>query len=231
MEERYYEWMAAAYLRGAAAAKDISVSDETAVLFAVKLEEMTGEDVKKLLLAGQSLGIRLHYFKRSSGELPRVKRTLGILRGLSFQSLLDVGSGRGVFLIPFLEAFPGIRTLSLDLLPGRAEFLQTLSAGGISNLTAIQGDICKEEIPENAFDIVTLLEVLEHIPNAELAVKRAVEIAAKYVIVSVPSKPDDNPEHIHLLTKPVLTKMFTEAGCRKLHFDGVNGHLILLAAV
>ena len=73
--------------------------------------------------------------------------------------------------------------------------------------------------------------MLEHITNAELAVKRAVEIAAKYVIVSVPSKPDDNPEHIHLLTKPVLTKMFTEAGCRKLHFDGVNGHLILLAAV
>lgn len=55
MEERYYEWMAAAYLRGAAAAKDISVSDETAVLFAGKWEEMTGEDVKKLLLAGQSL--------------------------------------------------------------------------------------------------------------------------------------------------------------------------------
>ena len=53
MEERYYEWMAAAYLRGAAAAKDISVPDETAVLFAGKWEEMTGEDVKNFFLRGR----------------------------------------------------------------------------------------------------------------------------------------------------------------------------------
>ena len=59
MEERYYERMAAAYLRGAAAAKDIGVPEKTAALFAGKWEEMTGEDVKKLLLAGQSLGIPL----------------------------------------------------------------------------------------------------------------------------------------------------------------------------
>jgi 2-polyprenyl-3-methyl-5-hydroxy-6-metoxy-1,4-benzoquinol methylase len=49
-------------------------------------------------------------------------------------------------------------------------------------------------------DIVTLLEVLEHIPDVEKAVA-AVRMARKYVVVSVPSKEDNNPEHIHLLTK------------------------------
>jgi hypothetical protein len=52
----------------------------------------------------------------------------------------------------------------------------------------------------------------------------------KYAVVSVPSKEDDNPEHIHLLTKDMLTRLFTAAGCTRLHFGGVNGHLILIAS-
>ena len=79
--------------------------------------------------------------------------------------------------------------------------------------------------------MVTLLEVLEHIPEVDKAVVAAVKIAKKYVAVSVPSKPDDNPEHIHLLTKGILTELFTSAGCTKLHFSGVNGHLIMMATI
>ncbi len=79
-------------------------------------------------------------------------------------------------------------------------------------------------------DVVTLLEVLEHIPNVEAAVRNAVRIAKQCIVVSVPSKPDDNPEHIHLLTKDKLTALFNEAGCVKLHFSGVPEHLILVAS-
>ena len=46
---------------------------------------------------------------------------------------------------------------------------------------------------------ITLLEVLEHIPNVGQAIKNACRIASKYIILTVPSKEDDNPEHIHLL--------------------------------
>ena len=53
----------------------------------------------------------------------------------------------------------------------------------------------------------------------------------KYVVISVPSKEDDNPEHIHLLTKDILTKLFAGAGCTKLHFGGVNSHLIMMATI
>lgn len=56
-------------------------------------------------------------------------------------------------------------------------------------------------------------------------------IARKHVVVTVPSKEDNNPEHIHLLTKQVLTELFKEAGCTRLRFDGVNGHLFMVATI
>ena len=40
---------------------------------------------------------------------------------------------------------------------------------------------------------------------------------------------DDNPEHIHLLTKDILTDLFNAAGCRQLHFGGVPNHLFMVA--
>ena len=79
-------------------------------------------------------------------------------------------------------------------------------------------------------DVVTLLEVLEHIPDVDSAIWNAVRLAKKYVVVSVPSKPDDNPEHIHLLTKDTLARSFSGAGASRLRFDGVSGHLLLIAA-
>ena len=76
-----------------------------------------------------------------------------------------------------------------------------------------------------------MLEVLEHIPEVDKAVAAAVNMAKQYVVVTVPSKPDNNPEHIHLLTKEILTQLFHAVGCTRLHFDGVEGHLFLVAAI
>ena len=94
--------------------------------------------------------------------------------------ILDVGSGRGVFLFPFLEAFPWVEVTSVDLLAHRVEFLQDLSRGGITNLRAEQGDICLQPFPEKSFDVVTVLEVLEHIPDVEKAVFAAVRMARRF---------------------------------------------------
>ena len=156
---------------------------------------------------------------------------MGFLKGVQPESLLDVGSGRGVFLFPFLQEFPWVPVTSVDILPHRVQMLQHISAGGIENLTSMQKNICHWQEEENQFDVVTLLEVLEHIPDVQSAVNNAVRLAKRFVVVSVPSQPDDNPEHIHLLTKDILTDLFTNAGCCNLHFGGVNGHLIMMATV
>lgn len=227
--ERYHLKSAAAWLRGHAIRTGARTID--AELLEMPLEVLTDEELAAIVEVGEKTGQKLYPFKTGKSELPRVRQVLGFLHGIEFETLLDVGSGRGVFLLPFMEEFPQVQVTSLDLLDKRVTFLNELAAGGYSQLTAYLKNICDQPFSENSFDVVTLLEVLEHIPEADKAVAAAVKMARRYVVVSVPSKEDDNPEHIHLLTKDILTKLFADAGCTKLHFGGVNGHLIMMATI
>lgn len=228
-KERYYNRLAAAYVRGHAMKTGIpQIPDE---LMDAPLAGLTDGQIEQIIDAGRGADLKIYRFKTTHGEMPRIKKVQGFLKSISFDTLLDVGSGRGVFLIPFLTEFPWVAVTSADILPHRVGFLNEIAAGGISNLTAIEADICSQPLPDKSVDVVTMLEVLEHIPDVEAAVNSAVRIARKHIVVSVPSKPDDNPEHIHLLTRDRLTDLFAGAGCRKLNFDGVNGHLIMIATL
>ena len=221
-----YKPLAAAYVRGCAEKNKIKLRYE---LKSVPLELLTEEQIEEIISVGNRSGLKMYRFKEKE-DLPRVKMALGFLKGIYPENLLDVGSGRGVFLFPFMRDFPYAEVTALDILPHRFEFLDMIRSGGIERLNVLQENICTWDAPDNSFDVVTMLEVLEHIPEVEQAVKNAVRLAKRFVVVSVPSKPDNNPEHIHLLTKERLTALFTAAGAKKLHFDGVNGHLFMTAA-
>lgn len=225
--EQYETLLAAAYVRGAALKGHPVLSPE---LLRAPLEALTDNELLRIMDAGRQAGLKLYRFKRKE-DLPRVSAVLGFLRGVRPQSLLDVGSGRGAFLFTFLREFPETPVTAVDLLPHRVELLSAVAEGGVDRLTALQQDICAWDAPDGSFDVVTLLEVLEHIPNVEQAVEAAVRLARRYVVVTVPSKPDNNPEHIHLLTKEKLTGLFVRAGCEKLKFGGVNGHLTAFASL
>ena len=175
---------------------------------------------------------KLYYFKVKE-DLPRVQVVLGFLHGIvpagQCRSLLDVGSGRGVFLFPLLRDFPDMEVTSLDILPLRVELLQCLHDGGISNLHPKLDNICTWNAPDKSFDVLTMLEVMEHIPDTEAVVRNAVRLARNFVIVSVPSKPDDNPEHIHLFSNEDLKKLFLKNGCSKVKFMSVTNHNVMVA--
>jgi hypothetical protein len=49
------------------------------------------------------------------------------------------------------------------------------------------------------------------------------------VIASVPSKPDDNPEHVQLFTGETLKNLLMEAGAARVGIDYVLGHIIAVA--
>lgn len=231
LSDGYYADFAVAYVRGEAmrargeGGGGPSLPD---ALLSCPLGALTDAEREDILATGKAAGLKMYHFKVAA-ELPRVRYALGVLRALRVGSLLDVGSGRGAFLWPCMAAFPHLSVTAADLLPARVEFLRAVRDGGADNLRAIRADICALDEPDQSYDEVTMLEVLEHIPDAAAAVKNAVRLARRYVVASVPSRPDDNPEHIHLFTRESLTKLFSDAGCARLRFEGVNGHILLLA--
>jgi 2-polyprenyl-3-methyl-5-hydroxy-6-metoxy-1,4-benzoquinol methylase len=95
-------------------------------------------------------------------------------------SVLDVGSGSGDF-VRYLRQFrPDVDLTASDL---SAVAMQSASRAGVK---AVRLDISREDIL-GQFDYVTAFEVLEHIPNAEDALRRMLEAAREQVLISIPN--------------------------------------------
>jgi len=147
------------------------------------------------------------YFKRYEPELPRISKILGILKSIRPESILDVGSGKGRALWPMLETLPNTSILCVDPVEWRCEVINAVHNGGIRRVQAVPGDIRDIPYRDNYFDVVTALEVLEHIPMATDALHQMMRIAGKFVVLTVPSKPDNNPEHVHFFNQKYILEM------------------------
>jgi len=178
----------------------------------------------------EAAGLRLHRFKRNAG-LPRVRRVLGILKGLAPVSLLDVGSGRGVFLWPLLDELGDLEVSAIDVDGQRARDLGATQQGGADRLRAFRMDAEHLAFEDGALDVVTVLEVLEHMARPASAAAEAIRVARRAVIVTVPSKPDDNPLHVRLFDKASITALLEDAGASSVSVDGVRGHFVAVASV
>lgn len=179
---------------------------------------------------GRDRGLDIHTFKRTI-PLPRVKEVLGMLKGLAPSSLLDIGSGRGAFLWPLLNEFPQLPVLAIDRSTWRVGEITAVSRGGISNLRSCVMDVHSLGVPSSSFDVVTILEVLEHLEKPEEAVRETVRASRRFVIASVPSAPDNNPGHIRLFKKSSISRLFLDAGANNVKVRHVLGHMIIFATI
>ncbi|MCB9881513.1 MAG: class I SAM-dependent methyltransferase [Planctomycetes bacterium] len=204
-ETHLYRELALAYVRGARPTWRV----EPATL----LERARGE------------GLAIHRFKRTA-ELPRVRAVLGMVHGFQPSSLLDVGSGRGVFLWPLLDRFACLNVTSIDCLEHRVRDLGHVRHGGLSRLQVARMDVTATSFANGAFDVVTCLEVLEHLVDPTPAVPELLRIARRAVLVTVPSREDDNPEHLRVYTPDSLRRAFLDAGACQVQVTGVLGHLV-----
>lgn len=203
----HFEHFAAAYARGKLG---LSGSDE--------------EVLEKALAAE----LRLHRFKRSN-QLPRVRKVLGALHALAPQQMLDLGTGRGVFLWPLLEEFPDLKVTCVDVLDYRVADLQAVARGGIERLNALLCPLESMPFGPGEFEVVTMLEVLEHTTDPLKALTEVARVCGRALILSVPSHEDDNPEHLHLFSAPQIKSWLEQLGFQRIKLDGVLNHLVVLA--
>lgn len=84
---------------------------------------------------------------------------LGFLKEISFESLLDVGCGDGRFLKEVNLLFPGKRILGIDYSQRAINMAKALNP----HLKYECVDICSDSNAKSVYDVITLIEVLEHI--------------------------------------------------------------------
>ncbi len=111
-----------------------------------------------------SSGFRQHrYWSWGYRYLGRLKVVFDLIRGLEFDSLLDIGCGDGRFLRDLAEHYPGKKLSGIDI----SEKALTLARQMNPGLHFKQCDILASSM-DSQWDIITLLEVIEHIPPKSL---------------------------------------------------------------
>lgn len=94
--------------------------------------------------------------------------------------VLDVGSGSGDFLRYLERVRPDVHAVGSDTSATAREMIR--SAG----FEVLELDAMGADVPEG-FDVITAFEVLEHLPEAEIAIRRWVAAANSCAIVSIPN--------------------------------------------
>lgn len=134
------------------------------------------------------------YDKYGSGN-PLVRRMMagfereldGLMALADPRSLLDVGCGEGVLVHRWARMLPDRRIVGLDLEE------PSLQAGWAERQAAnLEYRIAQaERLPfgDREFDLVSAIEVLEHLPDPRESVAEMARCAATHLLVSVPREP------------------------------------------
>ncbi len=130
------------------------------------------------------------------------------MRGFDYSKILEVGCGEGFILEKVLD-FGSHSLVGIDLDIQRLKLARKFAPHAM----LIQADAHFLPFPPSSFDVVLLLEVLEHVGEPERVLKEVNRITKKFVLISVPHEPwwrignilrgkyvrnfGNTPEHIH----------------------------------
>jgi len=127
------------------------------------------------------------YKTKEINVLPRVKKTIGILKSFHPKTLLDIGTGRGVFIFELIKQMPSIKITCID----KSNYI--VNQLKLNEINAFQKNVLNLEFKDNSFEFITCLEVLEHIEDYKKAFNEIMRICKIGAIFSVPLKKDNNP--------------------------------------
>jgi SAM-dependent methyltransferase len=118
----------------------------------------------------------------NAGTMVRIRDTIELVPG-DARSLLDVGCGNGTFVNTLARARPDLAVTGTDR--SRAALVHV-------STDKFESDVANIPRPDGAFDCVTCLQVIEHLPcNVyQRALKELARVSNRYLIISVPFKED-----------------------------------------
>ncbi len=135
-----------------------------------------------------------------------------LMKGIRFTSVLDAGCGTGVLLQQIIEKYPHVRVSGSEYSPQGLE---------VARKRLPQGDFhvldLSEKALEKKFDLVTCIDVLEHIEDDRSALKNLAAMTAGHLILSVPLGPLFRVEaermgHVHGYSRSEVEAKLREAG-------------------
>ncbi len=130
---------------------------------------------------GQSVASYVNDFIYASAD--EMKRMEKVVEQIPTEAttILDVGAGHGVFL-ELLEKSKAIKGVGIEITDSKVDY-----ATG-KGIDVRKGSADKLEFPDNSFDAVVCMEVIEHLPFEvyEKTLRELQRVAKKYVIISVP---------------------------------------------
>lgn len=103
---------------------------------------------------------------------------------LAPEAVLDAGCGEGESLERLARYLPGSVT-GIDLNPESVEFTRRRIPGGEFQVA----DLLGLPFPDDSFDLVFCLEVLEHIPEPAAALAELARVCRGDLVLSVPAEP------------------------------------------
>ncbi len=108
-----------------------------------------------------------------------------IIANMSVDSLLDVGCGEGMVL-KLLSKEKGIdKIVGIDMNQNALK----LAKRNVPTANFRKMSASKIKFPDGNFDLVIMLEVLEHLKNPEEALREAQRVSNSYCLFSVPNEP------------------------------------------
>lgn len=113
------------------------------------------------------------------------KDLISLIATLNPQKILDAGCGEGFTLSKFYELKIGNKLEGIDA----GEDAIRIGKKLYPYLDIKIGDIYNLPYKNSSFDLVTCMEVLEHLENPAMALSEVERVSSKYILLTVPSEP------------------------------------------
>jgi ubiquinone/menaquinone biosynthesis C-methylase UbiE len=164
--------------------------------------------------------------------MDRFHRTIEIIPSC-VSTLLDVGCGPGVFL-NLVEQCLKISGVGIEITDAKIYYAQKKL-----HLTVLKGDVSSMAFKNQSFDVVTALEVIEHLPYQiyERALWEIQRVAGRWIVVSVPYRErrmsircpyceaEFNPNyHMRAFDETGLREVFKDFMMKKILKVGISRH-------